>query len=266
MGLPQGGFSERGRSGRRRAAIVGAIVVFFLLAWAYAVVSYGGGARQGGDGGGHQAVAQKAGQSAPAPVGGAPSRASGAPAPSEGTSARASTPAESPASTAASTPAAAPSGGGGQTAGGSGSYDPLGTGASPGDLTELDRERARFAAARFITAAYGYSGRDKNAYNQGVGDTVVWPAFYQSEGSKEIGRYASQVERTGAKSAAKLTRLDFRQTSPHGASGYAYFETGEGYAAGGDLTGERRAYRQHMTLRRTGATWSVKATGPVQEM
>jgi hypothetical protein len=145
-------------------------------------------------------------------------------------------------------------------------YDPLGAGASPGDLTEVDRERARFAAAQFISAAYGYTGNDEDAYNQGVGDTVVWPAFYESEGSKEIERFASQVEKTGTKSAAKLTRLNLRQTSPHSASGYAYFETGEGYGTGGDLTGERRAYRQHMTLQRTGATWSVKATGPIQEV
>ena len=266
MGLSQGGFAEGGRTGRRRALIVGAIVVVLLVAWTYAVMSYGGGARGGaGDARSEahreaaQAATPKAGQSASAPTGrqGAGSQTGGALPVSEG----ASTPASSPASTPA-----APSGERGQAAGGADLYDPLGAGASPGDLTEVDRERARFAAAQFISAAYGYTGNDEDAYNQGVGDTVVWPAFYQTEGSKEIERYASQVEKTGTRSAAKLTWLNLRQTSPYSASGYAYFDTGEGYGTGGDLTGERRAYRQHMILQRTGATWSVKATGPIQEV
>ena len=266
MGLSQGDFAERGRTGPRRTLIVGAIVVVLLVAWTYAVMFYGGGAKSatgetpsGGNREAAQAATPKAGQSASAPTGrqGAGSQTGGALPASEGASAPASSPASTP---------AAPSGGRGQAAGGADSYDPLGAGASLGDLTEVDRERAHFAAAQFITAAYGFTGNDEDAYNQGVGDTVVWPAFYQTEGSKEIERYASQIEKTGTKCAAKLTRLNLRQTSPYSASGYAYFETGEGYGTGGDLTGERRAYRQHMILQRTGSTWSVKATGPIQEV
>jgi hypothetical protein len=276
MSLPQGGFAQDRRSGRRRALIVAGIIFAGLIAWTYAVMSYGGGGAQDGaqDGAAApregneaaQASTHEAGQNssahASAPNDG--SEAEGALSAEGATGNSESAPASAPVSAPSSTPAAAPSGGGGGSSGDS--YDPLGRGASPGDLTKVDQERARFAAAQFVTAAYGYSGSDKDAYNQGVGDTVVWPGFYQSEGSKEIERYASQVERTGTKSAAKVTRLKLQQTSPYSASGYAYFETGAGYGASGNLTGERRAYRQHITLQRTDAAWSVKATGPIQEV
>jgi hypothetical protein len=261
MSLPQGGFAERGRTGWRRVLVIGAIVFLALIAWTYAVLTYGGDETDGSANEAAQDSSPGAGQSASAPSGGqgVGSETSDA----DSTIDLASVSAGAPASSSAST-RAAPSGEE-QGAGGS-SYDPLGTGARPGDLTKVDEERARFAAAQFITAAYGYTGDDKDAYNQGVGDTVVWPDFYQTEGSKEIERYAAQVEKTGTKSAAKLTRLDLQQTSPYSASGYAYFETAEGYSAGGEIMGQRRAYRQHMTLRRTDATWSVKVTGPIQEI
>lgn len=276
MSLPQGGFAQDRRSGRRRALIVAGIVVAGLIAWTYAVMSYGGGIAQDGAAApreGNEAAqvsTPQAGQSSSAQAS-APNdgpEAEGALSAEGATGHSESAPAGAPASAPSSTPASAPSGGGGGSSGGSSgdSYDPLGRGASPGDLTKVDQERARFAAAQFVTAAYGYSGSDKDAYNQGVGDTVVWPGFYQSEGSKEIEHYASQVGRSGTKSAAKLTRLQVRQTSPYSASGYAYFETGAGYGADGNLTGERRAYRQHVTLQRAGAAWSVKATGPIQEV
>lgn len=274
MSLPEGGFAQDRRSGRRRALIVAGIVVVLLIAWTYAVMTFGGGgaANEAGRGtsrGGDeaaQASTRAAGRSASAPLERGSSRTNATPPASAPASSAASGTSGEANGDSASTPAAAPSGGGTRASSSGSSYDPLGTGASPGDLTKLDQERARFAAAEFITAAYGYSGNDKDAYNQGVGDTVVWPDFYESEGSKEIERYASQVERTGTKSAAKLIRLKLRQTSPYSASGYAYFETGAGYGPGGDLTGERRGYRQHITLQRADAAWSVKATGPIQEV
>jgi hypothetical protein len=135
------------------------------------------------------------------------------------------------------------------------------------DRAETEGERVRFAAAEFVSAAYGYSGEDSDEYNQGVGRTVVWPAFYDSVGAAEVTRYAEQVENAGTRSAAKLTRFEVEETTPENATGYAYFETGEGYdPRTGDLTGARVAYRQRMTLSRIGATWKVESAGEVEEV
>ena len=123
----------------------------------------------------------------------------------------------------------------------------------------------RFASARFVTAAYGYSGHDEDAYNQGVGQTVAWPVFYESPGSKEIERYAAQVRGTGTKSAALLIRFERIDGGPTTVTGYAYFQTGGGYGANAELTGNKISYRQQMTLVRSGGTWVVKATNAIEE-
>ena len=149
----------------------------------------------------------------------------------------------------------------------SGSPEPSATGAPVDDHAETEGERVRFAAAEFVSAAYGYSGEDPDAYNQGVGRTVVWPAFFDSTGAAEVTRYAEQVKNAGTRSAAKLTRFEAEETTPENATGYAYFETGEGYdARTGGLTGARIAYRQRMTLSRIGETWKVEAAGEVKEI
>lgn len=96
---------------------------------------------------------------------------------------------------------------------------------------------------------------------------MVWPAFYHSAGAAEVTRYAEQVEDAGTRSAARLTRFEAEETTPENATGHAYFETGEGYdPRTGDLTGERVAYRQRMTLSRIGATWKVESAGEVEEV
>ena len=147
-----------------------------------------------------------------------------------------------------------------------GNYDPLGTEASEDDLADLDEERLRFAASNYISAAYGYTGDDADAYNQGVGATVVWPDFFDSEGSSEIGRYAEQVGESGTKSGSLLTELETLEITEDRVTAYAYFETGSGYTGDGGLKGETQAYRQKMTLARTGATWKVLGVEKIEEV
>jgi hypothetical protein len=154
-----------------------------------------------------------------------------------------------------------------EAASGPGLQDTSGTGVPVDDHAETEGERVRFAAAEFVSAAYGYSGEDPDAYNQGVGRTVVWPAFFDSAGAAEVTRYAEQVKNAGTRSAARLTRFEAEETTPENATGYAYFETGEGYdPRTGDLTGTRIAYRQRMTLSRIGETWKVESAGEVEEV
>lgn len=273
-GLPRGGFGGRARPGRSRAFVIGAIVFFLVVGWSYGVLSYGRGEGAG------NAAAVPNGTRVPGQISSAASaREEPQAVPEDNAYATAPTDQQESLKSASkslveASPGAAPltssepdphdhqEGAGGEP----GSYDPLGTGAFAVDLAPIDRKRVRFAAARFVSAAYGYSGRDEDAYNQGVGATVVWPVFYESPGTTEIERYAAQVGDTGTKSAALLTRFEVRKTRLDTAEGYAYFETGAGYGSNCGLTGEELAYRQRMTLARSGAVWKVRATEKIEEV
>ncbi len=293
MTLPQGGFREHRRAGRRRVTIVAALVLAAMFAWGYLVVSCDAGrTSRAEEKSPEPSVAETSVPEAPASQassseGHADSHSHSTAHPLEaeqlppdelrefenrqdredGAPSQPSAASTGPTASGESS-APAPSGPSSASAHaeGPGTYDPLGTGAEAGDLAPIDEQRARYAAAEFVTAAYGYSGDDPNAYNQGVGDTVVWPDFYDSEGSKEIESYAGQVKTTGTESAAKLSRLRVEETTGNTATGYAFFETGTGYGESGELAGKTLAYRQGMTLIRVGETWKVLSTERVEEM
>lgn len=146
-----------------------------------------------------------------------------------------------------------------------GVYDPLGTGASAGDLSQTDEARVRYAIEKFVMAAYGYTGSDEAEYLAGVAAVSLSPDLSLSPGGAEISRYARQVEESGTKSAAILTDFDLKNTARETVSGTTIFETGEAYGPGGNLDGERLYYRQEMTLIRMGESWKVRVAEAVQE-
>lgn len=291
--LPRDGFSGRGRGSRRKPLIIGGIVLAFFVAWSYFALSYGGEDQarstvpQGGGATAGQTTAGTARASAvpdePAYVEG--ESTNGSTNGNAGSSATGTAAEDNNAEGQSSGSAGSGAGGAGQSepsppAGGQesspkqepvgasnepGNYNPLGRDLSEGDLAPIDEKRLRFAAGRYISAAYGYSGDDKDAYNQGVGATVVWPDFFDSEGSSETERFAKQVEKSGTKSGAVLTEFEPVEVSADRATAYAYFETGSGYTSGGGLSGEKQAYRQKMILARTGATWKVWAVEKIEE-
>ena len=78
--------------------------------------------------------------------------------------------------------------------------------------------------------------------------------------------YAEQVKESGTKSGAVLAEFETLEITEDRATAYAYFETGSGYADDGTLKGETQAYRQKMTLVRTGATWKVWAVENIEEV
>lgn len=271
-GLPQGGFQQRRQSGRRRVLIIGSVLFTLLIAWSYVVLSYNAGdnasgrsapsevrvaTSEGGSAGntagpGREAVPGGAAHVEDDAGGGADGVADGATAPAQATGEAGTVRPEANSQRESLEPAGY-------------QPDPLGTGVSAGDLAPVDQQRVRFAAARFVTAAYGYSDHDRDAYNQGVGATVAWPVFYESPGSTEIERYAAQVGESGTRSAALLSRFELTRSGGTTASGYAYFETGEGYGQSGGLTGRKHPYRQKMALVRSGGAWVVKSTRMIEE-
>ncbi len=266
MSLPQGGFGGRGRSGARGTVMLAAAVVLSVIGWGYLVLTWGGEERATTAPEDTRVVALTAlpeakreePQAVPdEAVYAAPLKESKAPPEGE----EGTTP-EGPAG-AAQKPGDRSEGASAEPV----SPDPSGSGVRVEDRAETGGERIRFAAAEFVSAAYGYSGEDPDAYNQGVGRTVVWPAFFDSAGAAETTRYAEQVESAGTRSAARLTRFEAEETTPENATGHAYFETGEGYdPRTGELTGQRVAYRQRMTLSRIGETWKVESAGEVEEV
>ena len=264
--LPQGSFGERRGGWRRKPLIVGGVLLVLIVVWTYFVLSFGGG--------------DQTPEKASSANNGAASTVPDEPAYAEDASAGGDSAPNAP-STDGSGDQSDPSPEGAGTASGPresrahdhpegatnepGSYDPLGTGASAGDLVPVDEQRLRFAAARFVSAAYGYSGKNKDAYNQGVGAAVVRPDFFDSSGSSEITRYADQVGDTGTTSAAVLTRYETLDSSAKSATGYAYFDTGSGYSASGGLKVDKQSYRQKMTLTRSGSAWKVLSVNDIEE-
>lgn len=274
--LPRDGFGERVR-GRRKPLIIGGVVLALIVVWSYFVLSYGGGeqarsaAPQGGGATAEQTMASAVPDDPAYAEGESTNGFDRTPSGEDNTEAQSSKGAGSEAGGAAPSttangqepsPQEEPVGAANEPGG----YDPLGTGASQGDLAPIDEKRLRFAAARYISAAYGYSGNDKDAYNQGVGATVVWPDFFDSKGSSETERYAKQVEENGTKSGAVLTEFEPVEVSADWATAHAYFETGSGYTKDRGLSGQKQAYWQKMVFARTGATWKVLAVENIEEV
>lgn len=285
MSLPQGGCESREKTGRRKLLIWCAVLVVFVAGWALLVLGWGGSAKEAANGASELEVAQIRDAGDGSDAGGATGK--------EQDSETSSVPEESAYAedegVSEGQDNTAPDGDGGMLEGSGGGltgeslgrqdetgaqgatnepgvYDPLGTGASSTDLAPTNEARVRYAAEKFVMAAYGYTGSDAAEYLAGVAETSLSPDLSLSAGGKEISRYAEQVEKSGTKSAAVLTDFEFTETSKESVTGVANFEIGEGYGPDGDLEGEILAYAQEMTLSDMGAMWKVKVTQEIEKV
>ncbi len=161
-----------------------------------------------------------------------------------------------------------------------GGYDPLGVSGQEVPLLPADKDRARAAAAQFITAAYGYTGEageeSARGYISGVSDHALTPEFYASSGASEVKRYEELVRASGTRSAAVLDLFEIREVIPEVRSadgytqqrvvGYAYFRTANEYDRYGGIEGDEESYRQRLTLERYRAVFKVYAAGEIEEV
>jgi len=147
-----------------------------------------------------------------------------------------------------------------------GGHDPLGIQNQDVPLTPADEGRVEGAAARFVAAAYGYSGKDRDEYLDALNVLLVPQNFYASPGSDEIERLSEQVETTSIRGAAKMSAFKIERVEGKRVEGYAYFETADSYDRYGELVGKDKGYRQRLTLIRSGAIFLVEAAGKVQEV
>ncbi|MDX5895181.1 hypothetical protein [Rubrobacter radiotolerans] len=250
MSLPNGGFERRDRPGKRRVVVWLAVGTVLVIGWVGIVLGWNTKPSQ------DATVQNQRTDISTVPEGPAFAQGTGITEPE--------TPAE-PAEPVEGVPVENLESREGGADNEPGVYDPIGTGALAGDLSRTDEERVRYAAEKFVMAAYGYTGSDEAEYLAGVAAVSLSPDLSLSPGGAEISLYARQVEESGTKSAAILTDFELKNTSQETVNGTVIFETGEAYSPGGDLVGERLYYRQEMTLTRMGESWKVRAAEVVQE-
>jgi hypothetical protein len=143
-------------------------------------------------------------------------------------------------------------------------YDPLGKGASAGDLSETDKGRVELAASRFVDAAYDFEGVGSSArvsYVEDVNWTVDSPEFWespQSPGGRAIESVARRTEEYGVKNQATFREFRIDDTSLERVIGTAVFALDEG-------EGEK-TYHQQLVLRRWAAVWRVLHAKQIEEV
>lgn len=148
-------------------------------------------------------------------------------------------------------------------------YDPLGIEEQEVPLTPTGKSRVEAAASNFVTAAYGYTGEKGSGreYLSGVNQWALSPEFHTSEGAEEVDRYQRSVEESGTKSAARMSRWDVGEAGEDEIRGTVYFETADAYdGRTAELVGEKKTYRQELTLVRYRAVFKVQSAGKVQEV
>lgn len=146
------------------------------------------------------------------------------------------------------------------------SYDPLGLQEERVPLTPADRRRAESTAARFVAAAFGYTGTDRDAYLDELNALLAPEEFYASPGSQEVERYSEQVEASGTSSAARMSAFEIEDVRGQRVTGYAYFKTADTYNRYGGIQGDEKSYRQRLTLTRSGAVFEVSSADEIQEV
>lgn len=150
---------------------------------------------------------------------------------------------------------------------GASGYDPLDTGAEPGELSERDVSRVEDAALDYVIYAFGYSGgpgkKDAEAYIEGVYTAVISDAFLDEErspGGAAVEAFADKVEAEGTESTAYLE--DFEITDQ---------VTGEVLAdirfrVEGSGAGSTALYEQSLTFEPWEEQWIVLYASKLQEV
>lgn len=143
-----------------------------------------------------------------------------------------------------------------------------GGGSGEKGLTELQRERARSAAAEFVGAAYGSSTDSEEDYYRKVYQTTASRKVAGSPGYSEIERLGETAAKSGLSSAAVLEEFRPEKVSQEGevVEGSAAFTVGEGYNRYGEIEGKTRRYSQKLRLiQRDGAAYKVEWIGELKE-
>lgn len=232
-------------SSRGKAVLMIVLAGAFLAAWVILFALYGGGGGQASEGG------PAAGETT-----------SGAAEPPSGEKTQTAVPGE-PVSRLEDGEDGGPGDGrrGGKTSPGAknepGGYDPLGTGAEPGDLSETEEGRVTMAATNFVLKAYGYSGDEEKEYTGPLNRYIFPWSFYESPAGATIKDYRRRIGSGGVQSSAVMERFEIKETSLEEAKGVAHFVVEDDFG--------KRKLTQELTLKPYEAVWRVAQGGDVEQ-
>lgn len=137
-----------------------------------------------------------------------------------------------------------------------GGYDPLGTGAEPGDLSETERGRVEMAATNFVLAAYGYKGDKQQEYSTVLNRTIFPWTFYESPGGAYVKDYRRRINDGGLEGSAVVDRFEMKETSLEEVKGVVHFVVEDELG--------KRSVTQELTLKPHRAIWRVSGAGEIR--
>ena len=136
----------------------------------------------------------------------------------------------------------------------------------PSDTSVADEDRAKAAADRYITSAYGYSGDSAREYRDGISRTADTQALYQSPGGERIQEYARAAEQGGITAAAVMDSFEITSTNGGAVKGTAYFQVAREYDRYGELGGEATPFEVDLTLSPVRSTYEVSSSSLEREI
>lgn len=140
------------------------------------------------------------------------------------------------------------------------------TDTEPGGPDPTDEDRARSAADRYITSAYGYSGDSGEDYRRGISRTADTPGFYRSPGGEQVRDYAKAAGKDGISAAAVMESFEITSTEGSTVEGTAYFRAGTEYDRYGELDGEGEPFAIDLTLTPVNSAYEVSRAGAEREV
>ena len=135
----------------------------------------------------------------------------------------------------------------------------------PDETGVADEDRAKAAADRYITSAYGYTGNSASEYREGIARTADTQSLYRSPGGKQIRDYERAAEKDGITAAAVMERVEITATEGSTIEGTAYFRVGKEYDRYGELKGESTPFKVDLTLSPVRSTYEVSSSSVERE-
>ena len=137
----------------------------------------------------------------------------------------------------------------------------------PSGTSVADEDRAKAAAGRYISSAYGYTGESGKDYRDGINRTADTKALYSSPGGERIREYAKAAEEDGITAAAVMESYEITTSTDGGiVKGTAYFKVGREYDRYGQITGETTSFEVDLTLSPVRSTYEVSASSLEREV
>lgn len=136
----------------------------------------------------------------------------------------------------------------------------------PDSTGVADEDRAKAAADRYITAAYGYTGDSGKEYREHISRAADKETLYRSPGGERVQGYARSAEKDGITAAAVMESFEIDSTEGQKVEGTAYFRVGREYDRYAEIKGESTPFAVDLTLTPVRSTYEVSSASAEQEV